>query len=56
MGAWVDACQVNVCAHTIPMVGVGVAETHIHGSVVKGNIESRPKLHKAKIHLFCHES
>lgn len=56
MGARVDAGQVDVCAHTIPMVGVGVAEMHIHGSVDKENTESRPKLCKAKTHLFCHES
>lgn len=47
-----------MCAHTIPMVGVGVgvAEMHIHGSVNKDNTESHPKLCKAKTHLFCHES
>lgn len=55
MEAWVDACQVDVCAHTIPTVEVGVAQIHIHGSVDKDNTESHPKLCKAKTHLFCHE-
>lgn len=58
MGAWVDTCQVNMCVHTIPTVGVGVGvtEMYIHGSVDKENIDSSPKLCKAKTYLLCPKS